>query len=130
MAGCESSHPPDQVLRDSLGLEGSEEVHRVTLEVRENREVVEPTSMEIPTGAMVEFVSADRFARVVAFVEEEVAAEGGEFLRRTGQLRSAPLVAPDSRFVVSFSDAPPGHYPFRVEGSYGTSDGTIVVRDR
>lgn len=129
-AGCDSRNPPDQVLRDSLGLEGSEEVHRVSLEVRDGAEVALPASTEIPPGALVEFVSTDRLVRMVAFREEELAEGPAGFLRRTDQLGSAPLLAPDARFVVSFREAPPGRYPFRVEGNYGTTDGVIVVRER
>lgn len=128
-SACESRHPPDQMLRDSLGLEGREEVHRVTLEIRDGREVAEPSTTEVPGGALVEFVSSDRFVRMVAFREDALAAEAAEFLRRTEQLRSAPLLDRDARFIVSFREAPPGRYPFRAEGNYGTADGVIVVRD-
>lgn len=129
-AACDSRHPPDQLLRDSLGIEGSDEVYRVRLEARDGREVAEPATTEIPPGALVEFVSTGRLVRMVAFREEELAAGPAEFLRRTDQLRSAPLVMDDARFVVSFREAPPGRYPFRAEGNYGTTDGVIVVREQ
>lgn len=129
-AGCGSRHPPDEVLRDTLGLGGSEEVHRVSLEVRDGRETAAPPTTEIAPGALVEFVSADRFVRMVEFREEGLSPEGAEFLLRTGQLRSAPLLDRDARFVVSFRDAPAGRYPYRAEGNYGTAAGVVVVRAR
>lgn len=130
LAGCESRHPPDEVLRDSLGLEGSEEVHRVSLAVRDGRETAVPPTTEITPGALVEFVSGDRFVRMVEFREGELSPEGAEFLQRTGQLRSAPLLDRDARFVVSFRDAPAGRYPYRAEGNYGVVQGVVVVRAR
>lgn len=129
-AGCESRHPPDEVLRDSLGLERSEEVHRVSLAVRDGRETAVPPTTEIAPGALVEFVSSDRFVRMVEFREGELSPEGAEFLLRTGQLRSAPLLDRDARFVVSFRDAPAGRYPYRAEGNYGSAQGVVVVRAR
>lgn len=129
-AGCESEHAPDQVLQDSLGLEGGDEVHRVSLAARDGREVATPENVEIPPGALVEFVSTDRFVHTVAFREGELSEEGVRFLEETGQLQGPPLVAPDARFVVSFREAPAGRYPFRAEGNYGTADGVIVVRER
>lgn len=129
ISGCERGVPaelqPDEVLRSELGLGDDDEVHRVVLTGGAG-ERVDPVETVVPPGAWVEFVSGDFRIREVHFLTEEMAAEAVRFLELTDQLDSPPLVDRDARFVVSFSDAPSGRYPFRVEGE--TTPGRGVVR--
>lgn len=122
-------HPPDRLLQDSLGLTPDDRVHRVLLVSRDGTEVVEPREVVLAPGGYVEFFTRDRRVRTVSFVLDSLGREQGEFLRTTGQDRSPPLVEPDSRFVVSFARAPPGRYPFVVEGSGVPAYGSVLVED-
>jgi hypothetical protein len=130
MSGCERGVPaelqPDDVLRRELGLGDDDEVHRIVLTAGSG-ERVDPVETVVPPGAWVEFVSGDFRIHEVRFVTEEMAAEVSGFLERTDQLDSPPLVARDARFVVSFSDAPPGRFPFSVEGETAPGRGVVIV---
>jgi hypothetical protein len=130
LAACgeqENLNPPDQMLRDSLGLTDQDRVHRVVLRSLDQRESIEPTDISVEPGSYLEFLTRDRRVRVVSFVMSELAPEQASFLRSTGQDRSPPLVELDSRFVVSFDGAPEGRYPFLVEGSGAPARGAVSV---
>jgi hypothetical protein len=115
------------MLQDSLGLTAEDQVHRVMLRKLNQAESLEPAELTIETGAYLEFLTRDRQVRVVSFLLDELAPAQATFLRTTGQDRSPPLVELDSRFVVSFDGAPPGRYPFIVEGSGAPARGAVSV---
>jgi plastocyanin len=128
--GCSSpepDHPPDQLLQDSLGLTEDDAVFRVGLSVREARERLRPAIVWIPSGAWVEFVVEDRRVHTVVFELDSMVTASAAVLRRAGQDASPPLVELGARFLVEFRDAPPGRYPFRVEGSGALARGAVVV---
>jgi len=76
---------------------------------------------------VVEFLCVDGRVHSVRFPRDSLTAEAAAFLSRTSQLASPPLVDRGSRFVLTFEGAPPGRYPFLVEGSGGAGQGVIVV---
>jgi plastocyanin len=121
---------PDQVLRDSLGLGDEDRVHRVRLGSADNREVVQPPQVTVRPGDYVEFITQDRRVHALEFMLEELPPAAAEFLRRTGQQGSPPLVQADARFVVSFDQAPPGTYPYVVIGNGEEGRGTVVVAEQ
>lgn len=125
--GRANEHPPDQLLIDSLGLEESDQVFRVELSAEGNRETATPSEVRVPPGAFVEFVTIDRRLHTVAFDLDGAPAAGADFLRETRQDASPPLLDLDSRFVVSFVDAPTGRYPYVVEGNGEPMRGVVVV---
>jgi hypothetical protein len=88
---------------------------------------VHPREVVIEPGDLVEFFSADGWVRTVSFVLEGLAPEQAEFLLATGQDRSPPLLEAESRFVVSFAEAPLGPYPFVVQGGGRGGEGLIRV---
>jgi plastocyanin len=120
---------PDQVLRDSLGLGDEDRVHRVRLGSADNREIVQPPQLTVRPGDYVEFVTQDRRVHALEFTLEELPPAAAEFMRRTGQQGSPPLVQADARFVVSFAQAPPGTYPYVVIGNGEEGRGAIVVSE-
>lgn len=130
-AGCRGDppppeFPPDSVLRAELGLTDSDAVHRVTI-TGGATEVLDPPEVYVAPDAWVEFVTSDWRVHVVLFEADSLSAEGLAFLQRTDQMGSPPLVDRDARFVVSFSDAPAGRYPYVVEGNGGPAHGVVVV---
>ncbi len=118
--------PPDSVLRSELGLTDADEVHRVSITGGE-RELVEPVEVQVPPGAWVEFVTTDWRVHQVRFVSDSLDAGRLAFLVDSDQVDSPPLVERDARFVVSFSDAPEGRYPYVVEGNGAATRGVVVV---
>jgi hypothetical protein len=63
----------------------------------------------------------------VAFDLEAATGASSSFLERTGQAASSPLLQRDARFVLTFADAPPGRYPYRLTGNREGGSGVIVV---
>ena len=125
----EPRNRPDSVLRDSLGLTDADRVYRVALGVESGTFTVEPSRLVVPRGVWVEFVTSDGWPRTVAFELDSLPGAAAELLRSTGQDASPPLLDPGSRFLVSFAGAPPGRYPYQVEGSGRAVRGVVVVED-
>lgn len=126
--GVPPEHRPDEVLRSELQLGDEDEVHRITLRADE-RERPEPSEVVVPPGAWVEFVTDDWRVHEVHFDTHGLAAEAVAFLEASDQIASPPLVDRGARFVVSFEGAPPGRYPFRIEGNGEPAYGAVVVAE-
>lgn len=131
VGGCGGRVPPenrpDEVLRAQFGLTDQDEVHRVTLTGTES-ESLDPAQNTVPAGAWVEFITGDGWIHEVRFEADSLSAGARNFLERTDQMSSPPLVNRGQRFVVSFRDAPEGRYPFLAEGNGGMARGVVVVR--
>jgi plastocyanin len=132
-AGCERTDPApdgavDSVLMDSVpGLEAGDRVHVFSLSFGANGDVVDPDSLLIRAGDWVDFETEDGSPRLVTFFPDSTASPGRDFLEAEGSRVSPPLVAPGSHWVVSFRNAPPGRYPFAVEGGRITARGVVLV---
>lgn len=129
--GCERPDPGpelDPELVAELGLDGTETVHRVLLGGARTDEHVTPLVVEAAPGDLVEFVTVDRRVHAVSFETDSLHSAATEFLGRTRQVSSPPLVGQGSRFVVTFKNAPPGRYPFTSSGYGEPSGGVIIVR--
>jgi len=104
-------------------------IHRVVLSGRGSEHRVVPRRLEVSPGSVVEFLAVDGRVRTLEFPLDSLGGRAAEFLRRTGQEASPPLVDRRERFVLSLREAPPGRYPFRSRGSGGEGWGAIVVRE-
>lgn len=117
---------PDAVLRAELGLSASDRVHGVRI-AGGDVERADPHLLAVESGAYVEFVTTDWLIHEVIFEVDSLSAEQRAFLERTDQLASPPLIERDGRYVLSFEGAPPGRYPYRLEGNGRPGAGAIVV---
>jgi len=127
--GCEQPDPSlqaDEVLQSELGLTAADEVHRVTLTGGEV-ERTDPAALSIEPGALVEFVTTDWLIHEVIFEADSVDTEQWSFLERTDQTASPPLIERDTRYVLTFEGAPPGRYPYLLEGNGASGRGVIIV---
>jgi plastocyanin len=115
-------------LREELGISSRTAIHWITLGGEGALEWARPDRLEIQPGDVVVFETADWRAHTVGFRTDSLPAAALEFLLETRQAAAPPLVTMGSRFIVSFSDAPEGDYPYRSEGGGGRADGVIVVR--
>lgn len=132
LAACGSSpdpeHMPDGVLRRELGLTDADRVHTVVVTGGVG-ESADPATESVPPGAWVQFVSGDWLVHELRFEVDSMSAGARAFLERTDQLASPPLLQRDARFVVSFREAPPGRYPYLLEGNGLPGRGAVVVTD-
>jgi plastocyanin len=131
IAGCERPDPSlqaDEVLQSELGLTASDEVHRVIL-VGGEMERADPAALSIEPGGIVEFVTTDWLIHEVMFEADSVGAELWSFLERTDQTASPPLIDRDTRYVLTFDGAPPGRYPYLLEGNGAPGHGVIIVAE-
>lgn len=126
--GPEPAPVADRELRDSLGLADSVRIHRFILGGRGAEEHLVPPRVEVSPGDVVQFVPVDGRIHTVYFEPEDSSGALADFLSRTGQMSSPPLLDRESRFVVTFRGAPTGSYPFRVEGPGGAVRGLVVVQ--
>ena len=90
-------------------------------------ERAEPALDSVEVGTYLQFVTSDWFVHEVLFELDSLPADARAFLERTDQTASPPLLHRDARFVVSFADAPPGRYPYRLEGNGSPGSGVLVV---
>jgi hypothetical protein len=130
LAACRSEPDltlqPDSVLQATFGLTPQDRVYRVAVTGGEI-ERAEPAALSIEAGAYVEFVSTDWMVHEILFDTASLTPAQRTFLARTDQVHSPPLIDRGSRYVLSFVDAPPGRYAFRLEGNGRASQGAIVV---
>jgi plastocyanin len=131
VVACRSPAPeliPDEYLQAELGLSPDERVLTINL-IGGVDERAEPVSASIEPGDFVQFVSSDWLIHEVAFDIDSLTSAAQDFLERTGQTASPPLLQRGSRFVLSFANAPPGRYSYVLEGNARPGRGVIVVLD-
>ena len=128
-AGCEPVDPtlrPDAQLISELGLTERDRVHTVSLATGVD-ERAEPDSIVVQVGDYLQFVSSEWLIHEVHFDTTSMDDRTRSFMTVTDQMDSPPLLQQGARFVLSFVDAPPGSYPFLLEGNRGSGRGVIVV---
>ncbi len=116
------------MLRDSLGLSEDAPVLTVRLFHADGVERFEPDSLVIEPGFWADFRSDDSRPRSVRFQADSVSPAARGFLSQQGDGSSPPLLAAGAHWLVDFSEAPPGRYPFVVEGTGASARGVVVVR--
>lgn len=118
--------PAELELEDrTILLERGVEVHEIRLRSPSTGDPVQPDSVPAKPGDVVRFVAADARTHAVAFDDAALRPDQREFLESTNQMRSPPLLATGSAWIVSFEDAPAGAYPFR--SLTHDASGTIYV---
>lgn len=128
---CSPDPPPpsEPELRETLGLDDETPIHQILLSGRGDRTRVLPGHLTVRPGDVVQFRVADRRVHRVRFDVAEAAPDVRRFLESTGQASPAPLVERDARLVLTFHEAPPGDYPFVVEGFGANVSGVIRVEE-
>lgn len=120
--------PPDEGLRTELGIPAGVPIRRVDLRWRDGETRILPRRTEIPPGGIVQFVTLDHRVHLVRFDDGALDPPALGFLRDSGQDSPPPLLVEGARLVLTFDGAPPGIYPFRVEGNGGRAPGEIRVQ--
>ncbi|MBR9990839.1 MAG: hypothetical protein KFH98_13845 [Gemmatimonadetes bacterium] len=101
-----------ELANDTIRLEAGVEI--VEVEVRRSADgEFDPAAVEAHTGDVVRFVAGDNGGHAIVFESMALTADVREYLERTGQLRSPPLITTGASWVVTLEGAPAGDYPFR-----------------
>lgn len=116
-----------ELLNDTIQLADSVRLVEVTVE-RSAAGDFEPASIEARSGDVIRFTAADRGGHAISFDGARLDAGARQFLERTGQLRSPPLITTDAAWIITLDDAPPGQYPFRCT-THG-AQGVLLVSER
>jgi hypothetical protein len=117
----------DPLLRDSLPDATGVPVRVVEIGFGPGGEEIAPDSVEVQPGERVDFHTLDGSPRVARFRVVGLDEDQYRFLTQGSGLSSPPLVAANTHWVVDFDRAPPGRYPFEVEGPRGTVGGVLWV---
>jgi plastocyanin len=88
----------------------------------------DPATAEANTGDVVRFTAGDAGGHAIVFDGAALTEAAREYLERTGQLRSPPLIASGSAWVITLDGAPPGEYPFRCSTHNGSGRLTVAAR--
>lgn len=132
LGSCGAPDPnlqPDELLQEELGLTPRDRVYRVTL-TGGVVERADPVVVSLESGAYVEFITTDWLIHEVIFDADSLAADQWAFLERTDQVESPPLIHREGRYVLAFEGAPPGRYPYTIQGNTRAGRGVIVVVDQ
>lgn len=100
-----------ELAHDTIRLEAGERL----VDVRVRRDAqgdFDPAHAEANVGDYVRFTADDRGGHAIVFATAALDPAVHEFLRRTEQLRSPPLITAGASWVLTLQDAPPGEYPF------------------
>lgn len=130
-AACDAvpgSGPPVlELANDTIQLESG--VSLIDITVRRSAEGdFDPAVAEAQTGDVVRFVAEDNGGHAIVFESTSLASDVREFLERTAQMRSPPLITSGASWVVTLAGAPAGDYPFRCS-THGES-GRLTVAAR
>jgi hypothetical protein len=129
VAACERPNPeliPDAYLQTELGLTVRDRVHTVSISGG-TMDRADPGLVSVRIGDFVQVVSTDWRVHEFMFEVDSLSASSRTFLERTNQVASPPLLQEGSRYVLDFSEAPPGRYPYALLGNTEAGRGVIVV---
>ena len=116
-----------ELANDTIQLEQG--VSLVEVEVRRAADGdFDPAAPEAHPGDVIRFAAADNGGHAIVFESTALAADARDWLERTGQMRSPPLITSGAAWVVTLDGAPPGDYPFLCS-THGTR-GRLTVSAR
>lgn len=97
---------------DTIQLEAGVRLMDVTVAMRPDGGEFDPAALQAAPGDVVRFTAGDNGLHALAFDARGLSPDAHAFLERTAQLRSPPLVAAGTQWVISLAGAPAGAYPF------------------
>ncbi|HEX6309100.1 MAG TPA: plastocyanin/azurin family copper-binding protein [Longimicrobiales bacterium] len=112
---------------DTIRLEAGTDLVDVTVR-RSAAGDFDPANVEAHAGDVVRFSAGDNGGHALVFEGAALADSARAWLESTSQLRSPPLIATGSAWVITLAGAPAGEYPFRCT-THNTT-GRLVVAPR
>ena len=116
-AACENAPLVDQKDRtlelagDTIELPAGVDLHDIAVGTAQQHRDFEPRQLTAKPGDYLRFTTRD--SRSHALVFEVTQPTQRAFLENSGQLRSPPLVAKGTAWIIALEGAPLGAYPFR-----------------
>lgn len=110
---------------DTIRLEAGVRLLDVNVATQQDGSELDPARVEARPGDVVRFTAGDGRLHALAFEPVLLTAEARAFLEQRGQLRSPPLVAAGTQWVITLDGAPPGEYAYSCT-THGVR-GSIVV---
>ncbi|HEX2167261.1 MAG TPA: plastocyanin/azurin family copper-binding protein [Longimicrobiales bacterium] len=104
--------PVLELANDTITLQEGASIVDVTVQ-RTAESDFDPAAVEAQTGDVVRFVAGDNGSHAIVFESRALQPDVREYIERTGQMRSPPLLTNESSWVVTLEGAPAGEYPFR-----------------
>lgn len=131
---CEGVAPtPDpgprvlELAHDTIRLQAGSRL--VDVQVRRTAEGdFDPLRVQAAPGDYIRFTAADRGGHALVFATHGLEPAAREFMERTGQLRSPPLITEAASWVITLVDAPPGTYPFHCTTHNAAGVLTVTAR--
>jgi plastocyanin len=130
-AGCDRAGPDGdrliELTHDTIRLADSVVLHEVTVSRQATGEF-EPAVLQVTAGDVVRFRAGDRGGHAILFDGGALEPEVREYLERTGQMRSPPLITVDAAWVITLDAAPAGEYRFRCATHDVAGSMTVTAR--
>jgi plastocyanin len=101
-----------ELTHDTIRLEAGVRLHDVSVQ-RSAAGEFDPAEVAARRGDVVRFTARDNGGHAILFDAASLAPEAHEYLERTGQLRSPPLIETGAAWVITLDGAPAGVYAFR-----------------
>lgn len=115
-----------ELAHDTIRLADGVELYDVVVSRSESGDF-EPAVIRARVGDVVRFTAGDNGGHAILF-DGALQAGVRDYLERTGQMRSPPLIVTDAAWVITLDEAPSGEYPFRCATHNAT--GRISVAPR
>lgn len=116
-AACTADALPDpdppvlELAHDTIRLDDGVTLHDVRIRRAADGEF-DPSSIAAEPGDIIRFTADDHAGHALAFDGAALVLDVRDYLERTGQLRSPPLITSGAAWVIALDGAPPGDYPF------------------
>lgn len=97
---------------DTIELPATAAIVDVRLRGASGDGAIDPPLVRVHSGDVVRFLAGDAAGHAIAFAAGDLSTAQRDFLIRTGQLSSPPLLVPGAAWLVNLEGAPPGDYLF------------------
>jgi plastocyanin len=115
-----------ELAHDTIRLADGVELYDVVVQ-RSGSGDFEPAVIRARAGDVVRFTAADNGGHAIIF-DDALEAGVRDYLERTGQMRSPPLIVTDAAWVITLAEAPAGEYRFRCATHNATGRITVLPR--
>lgn len=131
IAGCGGDSASVEADGSGSRGRGGATVRVVRIVQHDRRNAFDPPGLAISPGDAVRFVLTGGRPESVVFDDATATPEAAEYIREHSLNLGVLLVEPGQTHEVSFTEAPPGSYPFRsIPHAEEGMTGIIVVTDR
>lgn len=114
-----------ELTSDTIDLPSNVDLHDIAVQTNQQGKDFTPTQITAIPGDYVRFNIGDSRTHVIVF---EVASPAREYLEKSGQLRSPPLVTFGASWIITLGGAPLGTYTFRCLTHHDIGQLTVAAK--